>query len=94
MINLQGLAMPESVHPSPSEGTGLTFSQLEAGYLTYCKALRMLIAEGTALKKIQRTHCWHRLEMLHRMYPRQYRDPLVHYNMTKRSVEADRCSAA
>jgi hypothetical protein len=66
----------------------LTLGQLEAGYPAYCKALRILILEGNSLNKIKRTLCWQRLELLHRSLPRQYRDPVVHYGMTKRALEA------
>jgi len=72
----------------------LTLGQLEAGYPAYCKALRLLILEGQALNKIKRTLCWQRLELLHHTMPRQYRDPLVHYGMTKRAVEAEIASGA
>jgi hypothetical protein len=35
----------------------------------------MLIAEQRSLKKIQRTVCWDRLEILHHCLPRQYKSP-------------------
>lgn len=44
--------------PQPA---ALTVGQLEASYLTYCKALRMLIEEGRSLAEIKRTACWERL---------------------------------
>ena len=77
-----------------AEPPRLTLGQLEAGYPVYCKALRMLIQEGQALNKIKRTLCWQRLELLHHTMPRQYRDPLVHYGMTKRAVEAELAAGA
>jgi hypothetical protein len=49
----------------------------------------MLIREGKTLTQIKRTMCWHRLVMLHERMPRQYRDPLLHYGMTKRALEAE-----
>ncbi|MFM7635935.1 MAG: DUF3136 domain-containing protein [Cyanobacteriota bacterium] len=74
----------------PQGVPGLSLVQLEAGYSTYCKALRMLILEGKSLQAIQRTLCWHRLELLHHSMPRQYRDPFMHYGMVKRSWEVER----
>lgn len=47
----------------------------------------MLVRDGVSLKKIQRTVCWDRLQLLHTTLPRHYRDPLVHYAMVKRDVE-------
>ncbi|QPN64027.1 DUF3136 domain-containing protein [Synechococcus sp. CBW1004] len=70
------------------EQSGLTVGQLEASYPIYCKALKMLIQEEKKLSEIQRTVCWDRLEKLHRAMPRQYRDPLMHYSMLKRQIEA------
>ena len=67
----------------------LTLGQLEGRYPAYCKALKILIREGKTLNQIKRTMCWHRLEMLHERMPRQYRDPLLHYGMTKRALDAD-----
>jgi hypothetical protein len=74
--------------------SGLTIGKLEAGYPAYCKALRMLIRNGVPLEKIRRTVCWDRLNLLHSAMPRQYRDPLVHYSMLKRDVEAVAASVA
>lgn len=71
---------------------GISLVQLEAGYATYCKALRMLIEEGNTLTAIKRTLCWQRLEMLHHSMPRQYRDPVMHYGMVKRAVESEAAS--
>jgi len=72
----------------------LTIGHLEASYSTYCKALRILIRDGYALDKIKRTVCWERLQMLHDAMPRQYRDPVVHYGMLKRHLEAESATAA
>jgi hypothetical protein len=82
--------MPKPGASDQGDGPTLTFGQLEAGYPMYCKALKMLVIEGITLTKIKRTLCWSRLEMLHRAMPRQYRDPLMHYDMVKRVVETDR----
>ncbi len=71
---------------------GISLVQLEAGYATYCKALRMLIEEGNSLTAIKRTLCWQRLELLHHSMPRQYRDPVMHYGMVKRAVDTEAAS--
>ena len=84
---------PVSTRPS-TEAPSVTVGQLEAGYASYCKALRMLILDGVSLNKIKRTVCWDRLQLLHNTLPRQYRDPVVHYGMVKRAVEAETASAA
>ena len=81
--------MPEPVRAGRGDQPALTVGQLEAGYPMYCKALRMLIREGSTLNRIKRTLCWQRLELLHTTLPRQYRDPVVHYAMLKRTVDAD-----
>ena len=72
----------------------ITIAQLEASYPAYCKALRMLVKDGISLKKIQRTVCWDRLQLLHSTLPRQYRDPVVHYSMVKRDVESHQVVAS
>jgi hypothetical protein len=53
----------------------LSIGELEAQYPQCCKALRMLIRDGTTLAMIKRTVCWQRLQLLHHCLPRQYRDP-------------------
>jgi hypothetical protein len=45
------------------------------------------------LNKIQKTVCWHRLQLLHTTLPRQYRDPVVHYAMVKRDVDSQQAIA-
>jgi hypothetical protein len=72
----------------------LTVGQLEASYPAYCKALRMLVRDGISLNKIQKTVCWHRLQLLHTTLPRQYRDPVVHYAMVKRDVDSQQVIAS
>ncbi len=81
--------MPEPVCTGGGDQSSLTVGKLEAGYPMYCKALRMLIREGSTLYRIKRTVCWQRLELLHTTLPRQYRDPLLHYAMVKRNVDAE-----
>jgi|LauGreDrversion4_2_1035121.scaffolds.fasta_scaffold174607_3 hypothetical protein len=81
--------MAERNGSARGEEPALTLGQLEGSYPAYCKALRILIREGKTLNQIKRTMCWHRLEMLHERMPRQYRDPLLHYGMTKRALDAD-----
>jgi hypothetical protein len=61
--------------PTMTKSASLTIGELEANYQLYCKALKMLIAEQRSLKKIQRTVCWDRLEILHHCLPRQYKSP-------------------
>lgn len=80
------MAVTPSLDPVPQPG--LTIAQLEAGYLAYCNALRMLIAQGRSLDQINRTVCWDRLSLLYRAFPRQYREPVMHYGMLKRQIEA------
>jgi len=86
--------MPTPTSSGRADPPGLTVGQLEAGYPMYCKALLMLIREGSTLNKIKRTLCWQRLELLHTTLPRQYRDPVVHYSMVKRTVDAERDKSA
>lgn len=53
----------------------LTISDLEAGFSSYCQALRRLVAEGRSMTAIQRTICWDYLQRLHRSLPQSYRSP-------------------
>lgn len=87
------MSKPETT-PQGAPTPGMSLGQLEAGYPAYCKALRMLVQEGNSLGAIKRTLCWQRLEMLHHVLPRQYRDPVMHYGMVKRAVEADAAGRA
>lgn len=66
--------------------TTLTIGELEASYPLYCKALRILIREGSTLEQIQKSVCWHRLLSLHRCLPRQYKDPQHLYFHLKRDL--------
>ena len=66
--------------------TALTIGELEASYPMYCKALRILIREEKTIKQIQRSVCWHRLEMLYHCLPRQYKDPNQLYLHLKREI--------
>ncbi|MEX1317745.1 MAG: DUF3136 domain-containing protein [Synechococcaceae cyanobacterium] len=70
----------------------MTIGELEASYPLYCRALRLLIQEGTSLNKVKRTVCWSRLESLHGCLPRQYRDPEHLYFLLKRQVELQKDS--
>ena len=91
-LGLRSTWGPQMARPGRSDhGTGpaITLGQLEADYPMYCKALRMLVKEGVSLTKIKRTLCWSRLEMLYVALPRQYRDPVMHYGMVKRVVDAE-----
>jgi len=53
----------------------LTIGDLEAGFSSYCQALRRLVAEGRSMTSIQRTICWDYLQRLHRSLPQSYRSP-------------------
>lgn len=66
----------------------LTAGQLEGNYPLYCKAMRILVRDGISLAKARRTHCWHRLELLHHSLPRQYREPEQLYKLLQRDLEA------
>jgi hypothetical protein len=52
------------------------------------------VRDGISLNKIQKTVCWHRLQLLHTTLPRQYRDPVVHYAMVKRDVDSQQVIAS
>jgi hypothetical protein len=64
-----------------------TIGELEAGYPTYCKALRLLIRKGNSFEAIQRTVCWDRLSLLQRSLPNRYKSPDYLYALLKRDVE-------
>lgn len=68
--------------------TPLTVAELEASYLLYFKALRILTREERNLESIKRTVCWHRLTQLHHALPRQYKDPEDLYFLFKRDSAA------
>ena len=42
----------------PTATKVLTIGDLEAGFSTYCQALRRLVADGRELDSIRRTICW------------------------------------
>ena len=65
----------------------LTIGELEAGYPTYCKALRLLIKNGRSLMAIQRTVCWERLSLLQKSLPTRYKPPDYLYALLKRDLE-------
>ena len=52
-----------------------TIGDLEAGFSTYCQALRRLVAEGRDVESIRRTICWDYLSRLHTSIPQSYRSP-------------------
>lgn len=76
-----------SVISSP-QSNGLSVAELEAQYPLYCKAMRILVNDGSSLVKIRRTVCWQRLEILHQCLPRQYRDPEMLYLHLRRDYLA------
>ena len=53
----------------------LTIGDLEAGFPSYCQALRQLVTMGRDLESIRRTLCWDYLQRLHRSLPQSYRSP-------------------
>ncbi|MBL6742062.1 MAG: DUF3136 domain-containing protein [Synechococcus sp. BS301-5m-G53] len=59
----------------PSAAKALTIGDLEAGFSTYCTALRRLVADGRDLNTIRRTVCWDYLNRLHSSLPQDYRSP-------------------
>ncbi|MFM8974819.1 MAG: DUF3136 domain-containing protein [Vulcanococcus sp.] len=67
---------------------GLTAGQLKGNNPLYCKAMRILVRDGISLAKARRTHCWHRLELLHHALPRQYREPEQLYKLLQRDLLA------
>ena len=52
-----------------------TIGDLEAGFSTYCQALRRLVADGRDIESIRRTICWDYLLRLHTSLPQSYRSP-------------------
>ena len=59
----------------PSATKAITIGDLEAGFSTYCQALRRLVADGRDLNAIRRTVCWDYLNRLHTSLPKDYRSP-------------------
>ena len=59
----------------PTATKVLTIGDLEAGFSTYCQALRRLVAEGREMESIRRTICWDYLNPLHTSLPQSYRSP-------------------
>ena len=59
----------------PTATKALTIGDLEAGFATYCQALRRLVSSGRDLKSIRRTICWDYLQRLHTSLPQSYRSP-------------------
>ena len=59
----------------PPATKALTIGDLEAGFSTYCQALRRLVADGRDLNAIRRTVCWDYLNRLHTSLPQDYRSP-------------------
>ena len=58
-----------------SSSAGVTIGELEANYPLYCKAMKILIRNGSSTNQLKRTLCWDRLQLLHRSLPRQYKSP-------------------
>ena len=73
---------------APTFTAALTFGELEASYLLYCKALRILIRDGLTRAKASRTVAWSRLESLHHSLPRQYHHPEQLFVLLSRELTA------
>lgn len=63
-----------------------TIGDLEAGFSTYCHALRRLVAEGRDIETIRRTLCWDYLNRLHTSIPQSYRSPEELVQRYRRSI--------
>lgn len=59
----------------PLATKALSIGDLEAGFSTYCQALRRLVADGRDINAIRRTVCWDYLNRLHNSLPKDYRSP-------------------
>ena len=53
----------------------ISIGELEAKHSMYCKALKILVRQGTSSAQLQRTLCWDRLRLLNHCLPRQYKSP-------------------
>ena len=76
----------------PPATKALTIGDLEAGFSTYCKALRRLVSDGHDVEAIRRTVCWDYLNRLHRSLPKDYRSPdalVQRYQMDASHAPAD-----
>ena len=76
----------------PSATKALTIGDLEAGFSTYCLALRRLVADGRDLNAIRRTVCWDYLHRLHISLPKDYRAPeelIQRYQRESSPAQAD-----
>jgi len=74
--------------PTATFTSSLSIGELIANYSLYCKALRILVREGTTVEKARRTVCWNRLQTLHQSLPREYRDPEHLYFLLRRELHA------
>lgn len=88
--------MTQTSPPAPVSAEAEEHGELahwQAHYAGYCRAMRMLVEEGKSLKKIRRTVCWKRLEVLHRALPRRYREPEGLYRELQ-SMTYDHCQCS
>lgn len=72
---------------TPTFTSTLSIGELIANYSLYCKALRILVREGTTVEKARRTVCWTRLQSLHQCLPREYRDPEQLFFLLRRELQ-------
>ena len=76
----------------PTATKVLTIGDLEAGFATYCQALRRLVADGRDMDSIRRTICWDYLYRLHTSLPQSYRSPddlVARYQKAQTAVAAN-----
>jgi len=66
----------------------LSIGELEAGFPSYCLALRTLASQGKDQRSIERTRCWDYLQRLHTSLPREYRSPADLLARYQRSIQA------
>ena len=79
-------------HANSDQGSDLTIGDLEAGFATYCQALRRLVADGRDMDSIRRTICWDYLYRLHTSLPQSYRSPddlVARYQKAQTAVAAN-----
>lgn len=75
----------------PIASKTLTIGDLEAGFSSYCEALRRLVTSGRDIDSIRRTLCWDYLQRLHTSLPQSYRSP---EDLVARYRRATSCAGA
>jgi len=77
--------------PAPAS---LTIGELQAKYPLYCKAMRILLREGSTQKMMERTVCWDRLATLHKILPKSYKSPEYLFWIFRREFEQQKQAKA